>query len=220
MKQTSLLPLMLGICVALACVSLGLLGYIFLANGSDSAIAPARVAVVDLDAVAQKLGRIDVMNRQLREQGANYDGQLKGIQANFQSQVTAKENEIKSLGEQATLEQKKQLVGMVRVANNQFNVAKRKAVAAVQQQKAALIQQFRREAIAVAEKIAKEQGYDMVIAKNPTVLLSFDPSLDITEAVIEAMPVTAPVAEASTEEVASSQDQPEQVAQSNESTYR
>jgi Skp family chaperone for outer membrane proteins len=220
MKQTS--PLMLGVCAVLACISLGLIGYICLGSSTDTTVAPARVAVVDLDAIALKLGRFDAMNQKLRDQGASYDDQLKKIQADFQSQVTTKENEIKSMGDQATDDQKKQLVGMVQVANNQFNLAKRKAVAAVQQQKALLIQEFRREAVAVAEKVAKEQGFDMVVAKNPTVLLSFDPSLDITEAVIEAMPVSAPVAQESTEEVASSQNQPatEEVARTNENVYR
>ena len=219
MKQTS--PLIIGICVALACISLGSAGYIFFA-GSNGSNTPAKVAVVDLDAVAQRLGRIDVMNQTLHKQGANYDEQLKSIQANFQSQVTAKENEIKELGQNATDEQKQQFLGMVKVANNKLTQAKRQALAAVQQQKAVLIQQFRQEAIAVAEKVAKEKGYDIVVAKNPTVVLSFDPSLDITEAVIEAMPATTPAPEAASEEVAASQGQPasDQVAQANGNTYR
>lgn len=220
MKQTS--PLLLGLCLFFALTTLGAIGYIALGSGSDDAISAARVAVVDLDAVAQKLGRIDVMNEKLKSQGTNYDGQLKQIQAKLQEQVTAKEQELEQLGPQATDEQKKQLIGMLQLANGKLNEAKRQALAAVQQQKAVLIQKFREEAIAVAEEVAKTKGFDMVIAKNPTVLLSYDPSHDITDAVIEAMPAAEPVVAAQAEEVATAAEQPapQQVAQTGENSYR
>lgn len=226
MKSTS--PLLIGICVALACVSLGLTGYIFLGSSPDEGIdpervAPARVAVIDLEAVAQRLGRIDAMNQKLRDQGANLNEQLKKIQGNLKSQVATKANEIKSLGAQVTDEQKRKFAGMVQGANQQYDIAKRKAVIFVNKQKAVMVKKFRDEAIAVAKKVAKEQGFDMVMEKNETVVLSFDPSFDITEAVIEAMPAIAPVVDESSEEVtAASQEQtgPTAIAQAQENTYR
>ncbi|MGD9128321.1 MAG: OmpH family outer membrane protein, partial [Planctomycetia bacterium] len=152
--------------------------------------------------------------QKLKAQGTNLDGQLKEIKDKLQSQVTAKEHELKQMGQQVTPEQKKQLVGMLQAANSQYDLAKRKAIAVVQQQKAVMIQQFRKEAIDVAREVAKSKGFDMVIAKNPTVVLSYDSSFDITEAVIEAMPAAPAAEEEPQQEVAT------QVAQTNENSYR
>ena len=243
MRQTS--PLLIGICAVLAVTTLGSLGYVFFGASSDGAVAsdavasqadrPAKVAVIDLEKVAADLGRKEAIAQELQAQKSDLNQKLKEIQTKLQAIVNAEENKIeqvKKSGQQVTPQQKANFTKLYTDANKKLAIEQKKAAILLKQTEMVRVQQFRKEAIAAAKKVAKERGFDMVVAKHPDVILSYDSSFDITNAVIEVMPaataVAAPASAAPEQpkaEVASYNNQPQPPAsrvaqQSNGSLYR
>ena len=164
--------------------SLALLGGC--SGGSENARPEATrsVAIVDLDAVAKKLGRLDVMNEKIGRQGAEYDRQLDEFQAQLQASFDAK---MRGFGQSPTNEQRSELALLAKQSNVRYAQAKQRAVAALRQYRTSLIAEFHEEAKPYALQIAKSRGMSMVIPKNQMLFLSYDSQLEITDAVAAAM---------------------------------
>lgn len=162
------------------------------AAGSWLSRAKAGVAVVDLDKVAKELGRVDMMENDLRSAQNTLANQLAGVQ----KQAIEKLNEMKSgLGETPAEEDLKKFNATAQATQIQFNNLQRQAVAKIGERRDILVFSFRQEARPVVEKIAKSKGAATVITKNEA--FTFDNTVDITEDVINEMkanPAKAPAA--------------------------
>ncbi len=151
-----------------------------LATAQD-AKAPARVAIVDLDAVAKAVGRDAVIRQQLEAATQQLNQQLIKAATEMKSQIEAEQ---KKLGEKPSEDDQKRVQQMLATANQ--NVQNNKMVAQLRQQQLRneLIVQFRNEIRPMAEKAARSQGASAVFVAADNVVLWFDPSLDITDEVI------------------------------------
>jgi Skp family chaperone for outer membrane proteins len=151
-----------------------------LATAQDTK-APARVAIVDLDAVAKAVGRDAVIRKQLETATQQLNQQLLKAAGEMKTQIEAEQ---KKLGDKPSEEDQKRVQQMLAAANQ--NVQNNKMVAQLRQQqlKNELIVQFRNEIRPIAEKAARAQGAAAVFVATDNVVLWFDPSLDITDEVI------------------------------------
>jgi len=164
-------------------------------SGSSETTRPEAtqsVAIVDLDAVAQRLGRIEVMNEKIGKQGAEYDRQLNEFQAQLQASFDAK---MREFGQSPTDQQKRALALLAKQSNIRYAQAKQNAVAALRQYRTRLIAEFHEEAKPYALQVANSRGMSMVIPKNQMLFLSYDSQLEITDAVAAAMPKAQAVSE-------------------------
>lgn len=144
---------------------------------SPSQTVTGGVAVIDLDQLAEKLGRDVAMTNSIRDQSASLNQQLSNLQNSLLSQVEEKEQK---LGDIPTEEQSKELQGIKRQAGINLNQARQKAQAVLNQHSQQLVSRFREEVRPLAREVADEKGLSVVVTKNDSVVFTFQDAIDIT----------------------------------------
>jgi len=142
------------------------------------------IAVVDLDAVARRIGRDIAMNDSLQNQEGSLNEELATVQKSYLDQIASKENEF---GAQPNEEQLKTIQAMKQQANLKLNQARQEAVAKLSTQRTQMIAQFREETKPVARRVAAERGLGIVVTKNDNVIFAYDAKYDITDEVVARM---------------------------------
>ena len=145
--------------------------------------SPAKggAAVIDLDAVAKRLGRDVAILAELKEAGAPLRDQLAASQKDYQEQIDRLKT---SLGAKPSEADKQKLADLARSLNQQFQQQQQQAQQDMSTKKAALISRFREEVKPVALKIATGKGLGIVQLKNDLTILASEPALDITDEVV------------------------------------
>ena len=145
--------------------------------------SPAKggAAVIDLDAVAKRLGRDVAILAELKEAGAPLRDQLAASQKDYQEQIDRLKT---SLGAKPSEADKQKLADLARSLNQQFQQKQQQAQQDMSTKKAALISRFREEVKPVALKIATGKGLGIVQLKNDLTILASEPALDITDEVV------------------------------------
>lgn len=147
------------------------------------------VAVVDLDAVASRLGLNAEMQKALKEKEALLNQKLADLQAAFRQQYQAKKQEF---GETPTDDQSKQ----IQTLNNQLAIQLRRAQQVGRNElilfKQQLISRFREELKPTARKVAATRGLSIVVPKDRNIFLTVEPEAEITEQVIEKLRAEPP----------------------------
>ena len=145
--------------------------------------SPAKggAAVIDLDAVAKRLGRDVAILAELKEAGAPLRDQLAASQKDYQEQIDRLKT---SLGAKPSEADKQKLTDLARSLNQQFQQQQQQAQQDMSTKKAALISRFREEVKPVALKIATGKGLGIVQLKNDLTILASEPALDITDEVV------------------------------------
>lgn len=142
------------------------------------------VAVIDLDAVAQRLGSGVTMNQSLQHAVKTLDQKYTAIRASYQTQFDTAKTE---LGETPTAEQTQQLSSFGKEINLKLNQTRQAAQSQLTQHRSQLIQRFRDQVKPIAQEVAAQRGLDVVVSKNDAVIFAFGPTADITDEVIEKM---------------------------------
>ena len=152
--------------------------------------ASGGVAIVDLDEVAKRLGRDIVMSKAIENGQASLNQQLQKLQVSLNEQYEAKKfalNAQPPQDRQAEDAQVAELGKLERQFSLQLAQARRSAQSEINSYGRRLIQQFRAEVKPIAQEVAAGRGLSVVVTKNESVLLSFDPADDITDEVVEAL---------------------------------
>ena len=154
--------------------------------------SPAKggAAVIDLDAVAKRLGRDVAILAELKEAGAPLRDQLAASQKDYQEQIDRLKT---SLGAKPSEADKQKLTDLARSLNQQFQQQQQQAQQDMSTKKAALISRFREEVKPVALKIATGKGLGIVQLKNDLTILASEPALDITDEVVAELSHAAKV---------------------------
>jgi len=148
------------------------------------------VAVVDLNEVAKRLGRLGEISDALRQREVNLHEQLGSLQTSARKFY---QDELEKMGEPPSdddvkLEEHEQKVRVVQQQINvQFQQARRRAQSHLSSYEQTLVARFREEVRPVARKIAAERGMTVVFPKTENIAFWANPKLDITEDVIEQM---------------------------------
>jgi Skp family chaperone for outer membrane proteins len=170
----------LFLCAALAIVATGC--------ERPAAQAPSApngtVAILDLDAVAKRLGRDVAIADQLKAESETLASQLTKTKTELQSQL---DSSAQALGDKPSDADKQKLVELGQSLNARLQSKQQEARQELSQKQVSLIQQFREEVKPVAQKIAAGKGMNTVLLRSDIVVLSADPSVDITDAVVAEM---------------------------------
>ncbi len=142
------------------------------------------VAILDLDAVAKRLGRDLEMADSLQQRESVLNQQLAVVQTSFQNELNEKQSEF---GVELADDETQELLGLRRTANLKLNSVRQKAQGNLARYRRSIVNQFREEAKPIARQIAEEKGVKIVLTKNDFVVFSFDSVIDITEEVIARM---------------------------------
>ena len=153
-----------------------------LLGSQSTSTSKQTVAVLDLAAVAKALGRDEIVKQQVQAAGEQLRQQLANFSTELQDKLREQQAKLGSNPSEDERQQlQRQLVEAQRQVQQSQALARQKAVQFQNQ----LAVQFRNEIQPVAAEIARAQGASAIAMANT--LMWFDPALDITGAVIDAM---------------------------------
>jgi Skp family chaperone for outer membrane proteins len=169
-------------------------------GGKDDAEAKSdkpvsgRVAVVDLDEVARRLGRDQVMVSTLKQTEQTLNEKLEVVQASYVKQIEQKQEKlgVGQEGIEVSEDDSKTLLGMKRQAGLNLNQARKQAINTLNQHRLQLIVSYRKEVKPVAREVAKERGLSVVLTKNDNLLFVHEDAVDITDEVAKRMRAISP----------------------------
>jgi Skp family chaperone for outer membrane proteins len=164
-------------------------------GGKDDAEAktekavPGRVAVVDLDEIARRVGRDQYMIDRLKQTQQTLNERLEVVQASYVKQIKQKQETlgVGNEGVEISDEDTKTLLGMQREAGLNLNQARKEAISSLTQRRTQLVATFRNEVRPIASEVAKEKGLSIVLTKNDTVLFTHEDAVDITDEVAKRL---------------------------------
>jgi len=160
----------------------------------------AGVAIIDLDEVASRLGQDVKMAEEIKARENMLNKQLMALEKSLQQQVDVKQKE---LGENATDEQKQQLLQMAQQANMQMKNAQMKVSKDLAQHRSDVINRFRASTKPHAEKAARAKGMGIVVTRNENVIFTHLPGVEITDDVVAQMSAATPSGQAPSAQPAS-----------------
>lgn len=138
--------------------------------------------VIDLDAIAAALGRDAALREQLSNANQQLGTQVSELAQGLKGKLEA---EKEKLGETPSDEAQADFRRLAAQAQLQLRRGQATARQRAQQFQLQLVSKFRAEVVPFAQAIASNQGARVVVMKSTA--LWFDPSADITQAVIDAM---------------------------------
>jgi Skp family chaperone for outer membrane proteins len=142
----------------------------------------AGTSIIDLDAVAKALGRDAVLREQLTQAGEQLTSKVNELASGLKGRLTEERNK---LGEAPSETQQADFRKLTNQAQVQLRRGQLAARQRAQQFQTRLVSQFRAEVLPFAQQVAAARGSRVVLVKSN--VLWYDPSADITQAVVAAM---------------------------------
>jgi Skp family chaperone for outer membrane proteins len=139
------------------------------------------VALIDLDAVAKRLGREAAIIRELQDAGNPMGAQLTEARKELQAEFEKAKSDIGTKPTEADLQK---LAELERNFNTQLQQKQQQAQQELNAKRVALVNRFREEVKPVALKIAAAKSLGAVLIKTDMTILANDPDIDITDAVV------------------------------------
>jgi Skp family chaperone for outer membrane proteins len=139
------------------------------------------VAVIDLDAIAQRLGSDKQIAEAISKRQTSLSQQLVDLAKRYNEQIAEQK---KKLAETAAEQEKVTLANWQQQANANLSKVKQQAELDLQRHRVQLIAQFREEIKPSARRVAQSRGLSVIVTKNDAVLYDFSPAADITDAVV------------------------------------
>jgi len=139
------------------------------------------VALIDLDAVAKRLGRDVAIVQELKNSAGPLGEQLTAAQKDARGKF---ESLRQSVGARPTDADNQKLAELERDLNLELQQKQQQAQQEINTKQALLINRFREEVRPVAMKIASDKGLGVVLLKSDALVLGNEPGLDITDDVV------------------------------------
>jgi Skp family chaperone for outer membrane proteins len=163
-------------------------------NQSASTTVPqGAVAVIDLDAIASRLGSDKQIVDSIAQRQTSLSQQLVDLAKSYTQQIEEKK---KTLAETAPEQADVTVASWQKQANANLNKVKQQAEADLKKHQATLVAQFREQIKPVARRVAQKRGLSVIVTKNDNVLYDVAPGADITDEVIADLIAASPAASA------------------------
>lgn len=161
-------------------------------NRQQGASQPAAggVAVIDLDAIAQRLGSDKQIVAAIDQRRTSLSQQFVDLAKSYSQQITDRK---KTLNEGDAENYKVTLANWQQQANANLNKVKQQAELDLQQHRTKLVEQFRNQVKPAARRVADARGLSVIVTKSDNVY-DCSTAADITEAVIAELQTAAPPA--------------------------
>jgi len=142
------------------------------------------VAVVDMNEVAERLGRDAKIQNALEAKQKELSDELNSVQKNLAEQL---EKARSQAGEQPSDEASQRLAELSREARRRLTETRQKASEAFGRKRDELAQRFREEVKPYAREAARKRGMSLVIPYSDNNVLTMAPSVNITDDVVGLM---------------------------------
>jgi len=139
------------------------------------------IGVINLGKVSDETGNAEKIQSELAKIRARLQSNLQAVQMNLQKNF--QDNQLK-IGKTPTDQQRVQLGKMLADAQNKLKQAQNSAAIELKNKQEELVINFRNTIRPISNKIAQQQGMNVVLIQNDNVILGFDKKVDITDAVI------------------------------------
>lgn len=156
-------------------------------SGQKPPSTTGAVAVIDLDAIARRLGTDKQIANSINERQSSLNQQLVELAKSYTQQIEEKK---KTLPETEADQGKVKVASWQQQANASLNQIKQKAEIDLQSHRAQLINQFRDQIKPAARKVAQARGLSVIVTKNDGVVFDFASRSDITEDVVNELLAT------------------------------
>ena len=143
---------------------------------------PRDAAVIDLEELAHALGRDITLREELRAASATLSTQLSALAADLRDRL---EEEKHKLGERPSEQAQDAFRRVAAEARAELERGQALARQRAQEVQSELADRFRAEVLPVAQRVAAQRGARIILVRSS--VLWFDPSTDITQAVVAAM---------------------------------
>jgi Skp family chaperone for outer membrane proteins len=150
----------------------------------DTNVSRGNVAILDLQAVAARLGRSDEMKEVLSERGEELQSKLSTLKGDLQTKLDQKSKEIEEANGVAD---PKKLAQLQQDARGELNRALQQAQGELQKEARRTVMRFREEVKPVARRVARDRGLQIILTKNEAVVFEYDSAVDMTDAVVGEM---------------------------------
>jgi Skp family chaperone for outer membrane proteins len=162
-------------------------------QSASTSVPQGAVAVIDLDAIASRLGSDKQIVDSIAQRQTSLSQQLVDLAKSYNQQIEEKK---KTLTEAPAEQADVTVASWQKQANANLNKVKQQAEADLKKHQATLIAQFREQIKPVARRVAQKRGLSVIVTKNDNVLYDVAPGADITEEVIADLIAASPVASA------------------------
>lgn len=183
----------LGRWMTVAGLGLGLMAGCSRTAGVAELPATGAVAVIDLDAIAARLGSDRQIVDSIAKRQTSLSQQLVDLAKTYNEQIAEKK---KNLGETTAEQAEVTVASWQKQANANLNKVKQQAEVDLKQHQSQLIAQFREQIKPVARRVAQKRGLTVIVTRNDNVLYDVSPGADITEEVIADLVAASPAASA------------------------
>jgi Skp family chaperone for outer membrane proteins len=156
----------------------------------DGGRAAGAVAVIDLDAIAHRLGSDKQIADAIAKRQSSLSQHLVEVAKSYSQQIEERKKSLATAPDESEVT----LATWQQQASENLTKVKQQAQQDLQKHRAELVAQFRDGIRPVARRVAQSRGLSVIVTKNDSVLYDFAPSADITEAVlVELQSERAPV---------------------------
>ena len=162
-------------------------------QSASTSVPQGAVAVIDLDAIASRLGSDKQIVDSIAQRQTSLSQQLVDLAKSYNQQIEEKK---KTLTEAPAEQADVTVASWQKQANANLNKVKQQAEADLKKHQATLIAQFREQIKPVARRVAQKRGLSVIVTKNDNVLYDVAPGADITDEVIADLIAASPVASA------------------------
>jgi len=145
--------------------------------------AAGGVAVLDLDQVGEKIGRLELISQGIDRYSKERHASLLQLQDRLRAKVATLK---RGLGAKPNKKQLRELEQVSQAVDSQLQAATSQANQQIANYKAAQIKAFRDEVLPIAKRAARARGLSVVMLRQEHYLW-VDPAVDITQDVIEAL---------------------------------
>lgn len=162
-------------------------------QGASTSVPQGAVAVIDLDAIASRLGSDKQIVDSIAQRQTSLSQQLVDLAKSYNQQIEEKK---KTLTEAPPEQADVTVASWQKQANANLNKVKQQAEADLKKHQAQLVAQFREQIKPVARRVAQKRGLSVIVTKNDNVLYDVAPGADITDEVIADLIAASPAASA------------------------
>lgn len=156
----------------------------------EAGTSPGNVAVVDLDKVATDLGLSQHWSAELTAKQQSVNQQLTDYQEQLNAELQRRRGEILTANgsDTATAQEKNiELASYQQELTGKLRQVQEEAKKLLTTERSRIVKGFRTQAEQVCQEVAKNKGFDVVLTKNDSVVLTYGGEADITAEVSKAL---------------------------------
>jgi Skp family chaperone for outer membrane proteins len=149
--------------------------------------AGSSIAIVDLEVVAEKLGKSKEMQTKIEQRQQELNQSLQQAKSNIDGQLQSAAGK---LGDSQDELARQQYVALEQEGRKRLETFRVEGESSLMQYRLQVVQQFRDTIRPISLTVAKRNGCNVVLTKTDTVIFAYASEVDITDEIVSSMQTT------------------------------